>query len=98
MATWRSRRALKYLCDMGDTYANRELSWEYGTVSDTLRIKTDTEAFVGYSGTCEATTSTEYYGKWDALATLETLLDWAFIYEGEHVIEEMMKRIKRDVD
>jgi hypothetical protein len=95
MATWKSNKSIKWWQDMGMSHSDNENSWEYGTVSDYLTVTTKIGEFSDFSHH-PASEKQETYSKNEALALLETLLDWANKYEGSHKVDEIMKRVKND--
>lgn len=93
MATWNSNLKIKWDCDMGMSFVDCENSWSYQTVSDFLTIKTVIGEYSDFSNHA-ATEIMKLYSKNEALALLETLIDWAEIYEGEGVTEDIIKTLK----
>lgn len=94
VATWKSKRTANYSEHMGDDYAKCEKSWEYGTVSDSLRVITKRGAYSVWGKTEPESESSEYYSQEEALALLETLVDWAETYEGEGTVADIIKYVK----
>lgn len=92
MATWRSKDAVIWSQDMGFDYAECETRWEYGTVADILTIKTKVGEFHDMSGPFPASEEIKHMSNSEALAMLETLIDWAETYEGEGTVAEMLKQ------
>jgi hypothetical protein len=92
MATWKSKDSVMWDQDMGFDYAKCETSWEYHTVSDYLTIKTKVGPFSTMDGGQPASEETKGISKAEALAMLETLIDWAETYEGSGTVEEMLKQ------
>jgi len=93
MATWYSRKDVKFSRDMGMSYAECSQSWEYGTTSDYLRITTKQGAYSDFSYH-EPSTDDKTYSKEEALALLETLMDWANRYEGVGEVDDILKRVR----
>lgn len=96
MATWKSVKTVKFDRDMGFDYAKSELTWSYQTVSDYLTIYQKNGEYSTYNGVQPESESVKHFSKNEALALLETLLDWANVYEGEDTIKEMLERINKD--
>lgn len=96
MATWKSNKVVKWSEYTGFDYADCENSWEYGTVSDSLKINTKVGPYSDYTNSVEASERNEFYSKERALALLETLLDWAYTYEGDKAVSEILDRVKKD--
>lgn len=94
MATWNSNKSFKYDEYTGFDYAKCELTWSYGTVADILIIKQNTEECFGFGRSIPASEHFEYMSREKALALLETLIDWAEIYEREGIVSEMLERRK----
>lgn len=98
MATWNSRRTVKWSYDAGFDYAACENHWSYGTVSDFLTIITKMDQYSTYTGYQPASEKITHYSKSEALALLETLIDWAETYEGKGTVEDLLKqRIAKDM-
>lgn len=69
-------------------YENVEFNWEYGTVSDYLRI---------YRKDSEGTTD-ESYSNWEAQARLYMMVQWMVRYEGKEAFMRLIKDILEETE
>lgn len=77
------------------SYAKTEVVWSYGTVADVLSLHYKQEAFSDFNYV-PAKEFAEHISKEKALAVLEQLMDWANRYEGKHVIDNLVKKIREE--
>jgi hypothetical protein len=90
MSTWKGEPHI-YRLEVYDIYGysdcgNVEYKWEYNTTSDTLVIISTEEK---KEPTCE------YFGRDNAIAQMETLLDWFSTYEGMESLEALIEGIRK---
>ncbi len=90
MATWNSTKPIEWSQDQGMEYSDNENSWTYATVSDYLTITTKVGEYSDFSNH-PATKKIEHYSQNEALALLETLMDWAGRYNPREMNELIVK-------
>ena len=96
MATWKGRFSTKYSEYMGMDYADTEVSWTYGTVSDILTLHYKQGPYNDYYKHHESQEFTEHMSQEKAMALLEQLIDWAECYQREGIVLKLLeKREKR---
>lgn len=94
MATWRSNKILGWTQDMGDDYAVCNTTWQYATTVDTLVITTDVGPYSDHGNSFPSSVKEDRMGRDEALAKLEILLDWCDTYEGSHVVDSIINKIR----
>lgn len=92
MATWKSKDSVIWSQDMGFDYAECETRWEYYTVTDSLSVITKVGSFSDFGKTHPESEDIKRLSRAEALAMLETLVDWAETFEGEGTVEQMLKQ------
>lgn len=96
MATWNSKHQVTWPMDTGFEYITCENTWSYHTVSDFLTVRCDIPESSNYSDKkFPQETRTFSYSQYEALALLETLLDWAYTYEGPEEVDKILNKIKK---
>lgn len=93
MATWNGIRPTRYYEYMGMAYADTEVSWSYGTVSDTLTLQYKQGEYSDFNHH-PPKEFYEHMSKEKALAALEQLADWCNRYEGSEKLDSIINRIK----
>lgn len=94
MATWYGT-AKKFMLEVWkkgnygySDYEKVEFNWEYGTVSDYLRIRrTDSEG-----------TTNESWSKWEAEARLYMMMQWMARYEGKENLMAMVNEVLSEME
>lgn len=90
MATWHGKPHTYMLEVHGDygypDYGKVEYKWEYATCADILTIYRTEEG---------KKPSQELFGKYEAIAQMETLIDWFATYESLEDLEAIIGAIKK---
>lgn len=95
MATWQGRKPTKYAEDMGVSWADTEVTWEYQTTADILTLTYNQDEYSDFIH-CPAKEFKELMSPYKALAVLEQLADWCNRYKGPEKLDNIIKKIREE--
>lgn len=94
MATWKGKSPTRWSEYMGADYADMEVVWSYSTVTDTVILQYKRGDYSDWGKHHDPKEFDEHMSKEKGLAMLEQLMSWANTYEGEEVVDKILKKVR----